>query len=1270
MHDHDRDPKLAAGDQPAGPELALDEHEAARTVLADPGSSHEGEVKGGWQRSRDRGAKRRVGPPDFRPEVGRKRSHDAMLARTRTVDPGPAGLGSGHTDQVSSDPRNEQKPRQRQQAGGPPSHPEHGADKAIEEGSCHARVLFPAAKLLATSKQRPSVDSEAAENPVHPVGVPLSWGLLLRRRVLVLALLAVAVVGLAVVGVAARRSGTFSPNGWIRTALVAFTDSWLVPDVSLGGFSFEDPTTLALREVALTASGTEIFRCDRLAVTFSEVPERGQPLVVERVELDAPVLRLIFERDRPGLLPRGFSPLFEPSPEGVDERLQPRELLDLRLLRVRDGEVHIEDQRGVPLRLDGIDLDLDATPAVSPGGATGHQLGLSFGQQPGFMTTARGFVDLDAGVVDLAEARFSLDLQDPAARDALTEGFRAAVERLDARGRIDAEISGVVSWRDPLASSATLQLDAQQFEASLGPVRLPGIEAHLRAAVAEGRIRLERAEATVGEGRVVLSGGDLDLEEEGLAFAADWTVAALPLDALVVGGAATESVANGSGGLFLKNDPFSLTAFVNAVSVAEPGRKPTVELGPATVKGVHLLAADPDDGPAGLVVEDVRIEGVQVRLSQTPAGVIRGLPLPADPDLGEGRTQTSRVASRVQVRSLEVENGGLWVERASGPWSLTGMAGTVSDLGGTAAAPISLSLRPGGGAEARASGTLDLSTRRLHLTRLTASGRLQTEGLRSLFPPENRSLVAELLPRGRLETTGMADLHFGAGSTRIALDFTLTDGAVRLLGLTLPVTDGRARLQADGAGISAEEVRLAGARGTLHLPEARLSRTGDLAVHWDAQRLDLSRIATASGLGLGVGRLSSEGKVVGTFDGDALRQLSVVGASAVVDQEPAGQTRWPSVTLNVQDAPGGRAVTARIVGPPGAQLDLEAAWPAGSTDLVVRTLRGTVDTSGAGREALPVSAQRSLLGLQQGLLTAAVSGVVPMEDPIARSRLTGQARLTDGVYDWGDWSLPSVEATLPISLSGGTLATDEGRLALLSGAVELTRGRWSLLEDSGTVAARLDALRLKHLEPRGPAATSIEGRLAGQGTASLRLTEEGLTVTGGRATATVREGRLVSLPTLAALTKGVDEQDGPGDDEVDLEMVYDAQGVTFRSLDLDLGPVRYRGGGEVRWSGGLDLALEADRSRKRLADLAARLVAWRVGGTTARPAVQALPLGVDTRSFAQKRAAEGVDADALDGLDEAALDELETASDRGAAGEPPRDDDEVEFNLDDFDDWK
>ena len=1095
----------------------------------------------------------------------------------------------------------------------------------------------------------------------------------MQRRALLLAVAVVAAAGVVGLGVHARRAGTFSPNAWIRSALVAFADAWLVPKVSVGGFSMDSPTTLALRDVALTAADEEIFRCSRLAVTFRDLPERGQPLTVERVELDAPVLRLIFDADRPGLLPRGLAPLVEPpaeaDPSAVGGRLHPRELLDLRLLRIRGGEVHLEDGLHPPLRLDGIDLDLDATPAVSPGGATGHQLSLSLGQEPGFVVTARGFVDLDAGLVDLAEGRLALDLDEPAATAALTEGVRDAVDRLAARGTVEAELTGVVSWREPLASRATFRLDSTGLEGVAGPVRLPGLSLHVLGDVADGRVRLDRAEASVGEGNIVLSRGDVALDDASLALAADWSLEALPLHALVAPGTATESLATGSGRLFVKTGPPAVGLTVSTLTVGERGRPPTVELGPASVRGVVYAPPDDPSGAAAVVVDAIELSRVQVRLAQTPDGVVRGLPLPRRERGQERREPSGSGPVPLRLESLVVDNGALWVDRPAGAWSLTGLGGSLSGLGGDAPAQASLRLSPGEGAKAEGVGTFDLASRRLSLSRLAVTGDLASTGLRSLLPPETRTLVGELVPRGQLEATGTADLAFGSGDTQIVLDTALTEGAARLSGLTLPVSEGSARLVVGGGSVAVERLVLAAARGTLEVDEARLSAGGDLAVQWDARRLDLSRVRTASGLGLGMGRLSTGGRLLGRLAGDQLRQLSVVGASVLVDQGPAGQLRWPSINLTVEDGSSGRAVTGRLAGLPGSQVDLEATWPAGSTELVVRSLTGSLAAVGPGREGLPVFVQRSLDDLEQGTLSAKVSGVLSLEDPIAGSRLSGTVDLAEGSYRWGDWTLPGLEATLPVSLSQGTVSAEEGRLDLLAGSVALTRGRWSLLEDTGTVAARLEGLRLEGLRPAGPAASAIEGRLAGHGSASLRLTEDGLAVTGGRGKVTVREGRLVSLPTLAALTKGAEREGGPGDDAVDLDMVFGVEGVSFRALDLDLGPVRYRGGGTLRWTGGLNLSLEADRSARRLSDLAARLVSWRVGGTTARPTVQALPLGVDTRTFAQKRSAEGVDADALDALDSDALDELETASERSPPSSASTKD-EVEFNLDDFDGWK
>lgn len=1109
--------------------------------------------------------------------------------------------------------------------------------------------------------RRPVAAKPGRDHPALP-GVPVP----VRRRLLLAAFAVVAVLGIGGVGLVVQRTGTLSPNGWIRTALVAFADAWLVPSVSVGGFALESPTTVALRDLSLRHEGEEVLHCDRVAVSFADLPERGQPLTIARIELDHPVFRFLRDTEHATWKPLGFNPLLEPGavadPESLARQHRPSEVLDLRMLRIRGGELVFDDRENPPLRIDGIDVDLDATPTVGPGGASGHQLAVSFGQPPGLEAVARGFVDLDARFVYLEEGRFTLDLSDPQATAHLSEGLRAAVARHEIRGRVELAAQGALYLSDPLRSTATFRADVEDLHMTAGALRVPIEEAHLEAVVAESLARIDRAMLRLPTGSASLTQGDVAVLDREVALAADWELDALPLHAFLAQGSPTESVATGSGRLFLSSDDWTAGLRIAELTVGEPGRPPTVALGASSIEGAALHIGD----DAHVQVEAVRLDGMRVVVSRTPQGALRGLPVPTRAPAADPARPSLPSASPVRVRSVELTRGRVQLDRAGGAWVFAGVSAQVGPLGLAEPAALSLRIAPESGVLVQGAGTLGLSERRIALSSLSASGPLDSAGLRSLLPPGTREAVESLLPRGQVVAQGSADMSFAGGGTRLSLDATLSNGRGRLTGLTLPIDNGTAALRITDGAVDVERVRLSGAGGTLSIPAASLSAQGALQASWVARTLDLKRITTATGAPLGVGRLDSTGQIAGRIAGGSIEEMSVVDADLVVDDGPDGQMRWPSINVHVGPASGTRRLTARLGGLPGTRVDLKAVWPPGTTRLDVESLQGTVDLATEGRRGLPLFAQRSLADLREGMVHARVSGTIPLEDPVAAGRLTGMVELSSGRYRWGDWQVPRVEASLPVTLASGSLRTQDARVELLSGTAELSSAQWSILSHRGSGAARFEDLRLDDLEPKGPAARAIGGRLNGRGEVSLGLFADGLTVTDGGATVSIREGRLLELPTLKALAKADGKQETVGDDEVDLRMSMDDRGVRMQRLALDLGPIRYVGEGEVRWTGGIDLALQADRDRKGLADLAARLVAWRVDGTTAQPRVQALPMGVDTRTFAQK-AADPYDPDALDALDDEALDELASPAERQpTSGE----DDDADFNLDDFDDWQ
>ena len=1050
-------------------------------------------------------------------------------------------------------------------------------------------------------------------------------------------------------------TGVASPNAWIRHALVGLADAWLVPDVRVGGFSMEGPTTIALEDVRLTQDDVEVLACDRVAVTFGELPERGAPLRIARIELSAPVLTLRRSPDSASWRPVGFDPLLEPAavdrPAALDEALRLSEVLDLRLVRVRDGVVVFDDGVHPPVRLDGITFDLNATPEVGPNGQPGHHADLTFGQPPGLSVQAVGFIDLDHRFAAVEAASLVLDLSDPGAVEGLSPGLQAAVERYALAGRLSLSAEGTVDLADPARTALSARGEIAGFHAQGGGVRLPIDAARFEGRLADGLARIDEARIELGGGAAVLRQADLAVVDRAVALAGDWSLDALPLHALVAGGSASESVASGAGRLYVSSDDMSVGLTIDGLTVGAPGRAPSVSLDGGAVRQARLgLGAVP------LQIAAVELAGFDLTLARE-SGAWVGLPAAAaapDPGPEAADPPSSLWPTWVHIDAVSVTDGALQLGAGASAWSVRGLGVTVTELGSAGAPPLAVTLQPGGGVSGRASGTLDWLAPAANLTRLQVSGPLESAALQALLPSSARSAVADLVPRGQLSVEGRAWI---GPSIDLDLRATLADATARLAGLQMPVQAGSAQLSVKGEALALRDISLEGARGQLDLPAVTLDPAGALAVSWAARGLDLTQIRTEGGAPLGTGRLSSVGRAVGRVSDRGLDALTVLDTQVSVDGGPRGEMRWPAVTVNVGTTDGARRLDARVTGPGGGRVDLASLWPADADTLTVQRASVVADLGGDARQMLPLSMQAALTQLRGGRLDGRATGAVSLDDPVEASTLTGVVELTGGRARWGDWEIPAVEGTLPLRLSGGEARVTDAEVVALDGTVFIDRATWDLSADDGELTWRADALQLGRLQPTGGSAVPIEGRLDARGDLVMALLDDGLGVTGGGGSVTVRGGRLVSLPALAALAQADGAAGKPGDDELDARFRLGPDAVTWTRLDLDLGPVRYAGGGWMRWTGALDLSLEARRDKRGLADLAARLVAWRLVGTTEAPRVQALPLGVDTRTFEQA----GPARDALDDLDEGDLDALEAPSERS----PARPD--LDIDLDDFD---
>jgi len=1078
---------------------------------------------------------------------------------------------------------------------------------------------------------------------------------------------------------------TASGRHWVGDALVSIVDAWLVPEVTLGGFTLESPTTARLDDLRLIGPDDRpILEIAHLTVTLADVPTEGEPLRIGRLVLDRPILHLRPDPDQLGFVPLGFSPFIEPDPladpSKVALRLRPSRVLELRHLEIKGGEIIIEDGSEAVLEVDGIGLVLTADPAATPAGTPGHHAHAVFGHPPGVVLELDALIDLDTMVVWLEQGELAVELSEPDLVEKLSPKMQTIIETHQLKGHIEGELTGRLDLRNPAASKAQLQLSLNDLHGAAGAWRLPVDEGHLDLVLENGLAHISEASAQLLGGSLALRQADLAMAEANVALAGDIFIQDIHLHQLLRHGAddpARQSVANGTGRLFLASEEMSFGLTLADFALGPPGASPVVSFRAAQVRDLQ-----PHASGIPLTIEGFDLDGLLVDLQLTDNG-LRGLPIPppaaaADPTDAGSEVRGPHWSERFLVRELTLTDSAVQIAPAGAPpWRLPQISGTLEDLGGSTDNLLRAVLDVGV-ATVRASGTLDLKQPQLNFQKWSIQGDLQAPATRSLLPPDLRPTVVALVPSGTVQGSGRARFPLGGGTPSVELDLTLTEGSVALPGLRMPVDSGRADLSVERGSVRVANGELEGAGGSLSLPAVVLDANDQLTLSARAQRLRLDRLRTDAGAKLGMGRLSGQVSAAIQFvshaQGTAIGGLSLSDATVSIDGDPLGTLTWTDVDLAMTPRGEQLGVTGSAAAGDGARATFQGHMPIGGDHIDIDQFQIDLNLSDtSGRSALPPSIQVAIADIRAGQLSVVGDGVVSLADPMRSSTAAMTLQLEDGAWDQAGYRFGGLSGTAPLSLADARLTTSGAAISGLGGRFGVTEGWWSIPDDRGHLRWKLTGLNLTQLGVIEGSPNALEGTLKGKGTLDLMVTaNDGLTVPAGRGSLHVRDGKLLSLPALAPLIR---EEDKTGDDAMNVRFQLDQRAATLNSIVIDLGPVRYIGAGEIRWTGALDVHLEASPrpgERATIVDLAARLVAWNIRGTLEEPHAQALPLGIDTRTFDQMAQdprdmfdEDALPADSVLREDEQSLDELPEA---GATVAPPPPD-RTEFgNMDELDD--
>lgn len=345
------------------------------------------------------------------------------------------------------------------------------------------------------------------------------------------ALLAIGVLVLA--GLLAWRaftSGAFGFDDWVARKLADIAEVYIVPDLAFDSFDYAD-RAVTLNAVTLTApDGTRVASIDALRVVLSDIPKRGEPLVIREVELTGPTLRLL-QTDDGGF--RGLVPFAESraidNQQDLEPDVQAKNILEIRRIVLTGAAIRFEPADGdPPMVLDDLHLELDVQPDQN--NPKLYELAFEFDRAPNLTLATTGRLDLAARAYSTDNTTLEADLDDPDAVAALPPSLQSLIEKHQARGRLRVIASGDIPFRDTLAAAnaqTRIQLDA--FDIGFGEYRVPVPQARIHANLSSGVLTLPTAEIDVAEGTVTLTDASADLTDPDRPVRAAWDVAGVEL---------------------------------------------------------------------------------------------------------------------------------------------------------------------------------------------------------------------------------------------------------------------------------------------------------------------------------------------------------------------------------------------------------------------------------------------------------------------------------------------------------------------------------------------------------------------------------------------------------------------------------------------------------------------------------------------------------------------------------------------------------------------
>ncbi|MCC7389968.1 MAG: hypothetical protein IT431_14500 [Phycisphaerales bacterium] len=326
---------------------------------------------------------------------------------------------------------------------------------------------------------------------------------------------------------------------WVGSQVVGIANSYLVPQIGYEGLDYRAPGTVVLEGVSFTApDGTRVLGLDRMTVTLAEVPKIGEPITIETIRLERPVVRLIREVGADGEAGfKGLRPIVkrglargEAQGQAVEENFRLSNVLRLREVELIDGEfVYDQGDGSAVMEVGGLTTTVRASP--EEGAAGWYRLDIESALGPLAQLSVDGEVSLDSFEARIAGLRIAGHLTDESV-GTLPPEVQALVRRYEAQGQMELTASGDLALTDPLGGTLSFGLGLRDFRVASGEYQAPIASADLSGGLAGGVATVDSLTVRALDGEVRAT-GSVRLREAGRPAEAFWTIDGVELRELL-----------------------------------------------------------------------------------------------------------------------------------------------------------------------------------------------------------------------------------------------------------------------------------------------------------------------------------------------------------------------------------------------------------------------------------------------------------------------------------------------------------------------------------------------------------------------------------------------------------------------------------------------------------------------------------------------------------------------------------------------------------------